>query len=217
MDFFVAFAMWLAMTGVMMTPVVYPWLRALHRLAAGPPSALEPASAASDRPAPGTASRRSTAVPLAPFGAGYALAWAGFSATAATAHVVLAESGAPVPLTTHAPAAAATILIAAGAFQFTGLKESCLAHCRSPAGYLLAHWREGAIGWALLGLRHGLYCVGCCWALMALALVVGMASVAWMGLMAAFMAAETALPFGRRLTKPAGAVLLAVGTGMLVV
>lgn len=212
--------MWLAMTAVMMAPVVYPWLRALHVLTNGPRPGSAPAGRRdAPQPAPGGSSvpaDGSSPVAVVPFAAGYAVAWAGFSTAAATLHAALGAAGLPVPLWVHAPVAAATVLIVAGAFQFTGLKESCLVHCRSPAGYLLAHWRGGAAGWARLGLRHGLYCVGCCWALMALALVVGMASLAWMGAMAAFMAAETALPFGHRLARPAGAVLLAAGTAMLV-
>lgn len=228
MDYLFAFAMWTAMTGAMMTPVVFPWLRALHRLAAKPPrhrprpralprlAVKPPAGARSDRRPPRPSSPDRKAVALAPFGTGYAVAWLGFSAAAASLHVGLSWAGLPIPLGTHAPTAAAVVVIVAGAFQFTRLKESCLVHCRSPAGYLLAHWQEGPGGWARLGIRHGLYCVGCCWALMALALVVGMASIGWMGLMAAFMAAETALPFGRRLTKPAGVALLVLGTAMLV-
>ena len=193
--------MWLTMTAVMMAPVAYPWVRALHRLAGAPSQ-------------PASLSQRSPAL-VAPFVAGYALAWAGFSAVAAAVHAGLGASGLPVPLGVRAPAASAVVLIVAGAYQFTGLKESCVVHCRSPAGYLLVHWREGRAGWARLGFRHGLYCVGCCWALMLLALVVGMASVLWMGAMAAFMVAETALPFGHRLAKPAGVVLVVAGVAIL--
>lgn len=191
-EYFLVLAMWLTMTAVMMAPVVFPWLRALHRLATDQPS-----------------------LALAPFAVGYGVAWVGFSAVVAMLHVGLDAAGLPVPLGVGAPAASATVLIVAGAYQFTGLKASCLIHCRSPVGYLLVRWRHGPVGWARLGLRHGLYCVGCCWALMALALVVGMTSLTWMGAMAAFMVAETALPFGYRLAKPAGVVLLAAGVAML--
>lgn len=185
--------MWLAMTGVMMAPVVLPWVRALHRLAGG----------------------GSDALPLAPFVAGYGAAWSGFSAAAAGVHAGLPAAGVPVPFGLEAPTATAALLVAAGLFQFTKLKQACLTHCRSPAGYLLAHWRSSVAGWTRLGARHGLYCIGCCWALMLLALAAGMAGWAWMGGLTVFMAAETTLPFGRRMTKPAGCLLVAAGVGVL--
>ena len=193
------FSMWLAMTAVMMAPVVYPWLRALNRVAAGggPGDPIAPA--------PG---------PLAsvtPFLGGYMLAWAGFSALAAAVHFALVALALPVPSGMHAPALSAAALILTGAFQLTRLKEACLSHCRSPAGFLLSNWRPGAAGHTWLGLEHGLHCVGCCWALMALALVVGMANLVWMALLMAVMVAETALPFGARLARPIGVALIVAG------
>ena len=91
-----------------------------------------------------------------------------------------------------------------GAYQLTPLKGACLSHCRSPAGFLLTNWRDGVVGRIRMGLEHGLHCVGCCWALMALALVVGMGSLAWMAVLMAVMVAETALPFGARLGASGG-------------
>ncbi len=194
-----ALAMWLAMTAIMMTPVVYPWLRALNRVAAGGALATAPRALTS----------------VTPFLGGYMLAWAGFSAVAAAVHFALATAAFPVPLGMRAPTPSAAALILTGAFQFTALKEACLSHCRSPAGFLLSHWRPGAAGHTRLGLAHGLHCVGCCWALMALALVVGMADLVWMGLLMAVMVAETALPFGARLSRPLGAVLIVAGVVVL--
>ena len=198
--------MWLAMTAIMMAPVVYPWLRALNRVAA-PQPALRGVRAPS-------AARVITSV--TPFLGGYMFAWAGFSALAAGVHFALAAAALPVPLGMRAPTLSAAALILTGAFQFTALKQACLSHCRSPAGFLLSHWRPGAVGHARLGLQHGLHCVGCCWALMALALVVGMADLIWMGLLMAVMVAETALPFGARLSRPLGTVLIAAGVVVLV-
>ena len=189
MSYSSALAMWMAMTAVMMTPIVLPWLRALRRRAA----------------------ERNTPSFVLPFAAGYALAWAGFSAVAAALQLALAALEVPVPFGLDAPFHSATALILAGAFQFTPFKGACLSRCRSPAGYLLTHWRNGAMGHLRMGLGHGLDCVGCCWALMALALVVGMISLLWMGLLMAAMVAETTLPFGTRLTRPVGAGLISVG------
>lgn len=192
MSFLPVFAMWLAMTAVMMGPVVYPWLRALSRIT--------------------SASHRS----VLPFAGGYMLAWAGFSTAAAAVQVTLSAMHLPVPFAMDAPLLSAAALGLAGTFQFTKLKEACLSHCRSPAGFLLTRWRPGAAPSARLGLEHGLYCIGCCWALMALALVVGMIDLLWMGLLMAVMIAETALPFGARLTRPLGIALLAAGAVLLV-
>ncbi len=194
MDYLPVFLMWLAMTGAMMAPVVLPWLRALNRLADA-----------------GTLSS------VGPFAAGYAVAWTAFSAVAAGFHLGLSRMSVPVPFGLEAPALSAAALFLAGGFQFTRLKEACLSHCRSPAGYLLTHWRSGPAGHARLGFGHGLHCVGCCWALMALALVVGMINLVWMGLLMAVMVAETTLPAGARLRKPVGAALLAAGLAVLVV
>ncbi len=194
--------MWLAMTAVMMAPVAYPWLRTLGRIAGQSP----------DRP-------RNNAAPMAavaPFAGGYMLAWAGFSAVAAAVQVTLSALRLPVPFAMDAPVLSAAALGMAGTFQLTRLKEACLSHCRSPAGFLLTRWRPGAAGAARLGLEHGLHCVGCCWALMALGLAVGMIDLVWMGLLMAVMVAETTLPFGARLTRPLGIALLAAGAVVLV-
>lgn len=189
MSYSSALAMWMAMTAVMMAPIVVPWLRALRRQAA-------------DRDTPSF---------VTPFAVGYGLAWTGFSAVAAGVQLALAAFEVPVPFGLDAPYHSAAALILAGAFQFTPFKTACLSRCRSPAGYLLAHWRNGASGHLRMGLGHGLDCVGCCWALMALALVVGMIDLVWMGLLMAVMVAETTLPFGARLTRPVGAGLVTVG------
>jgi len=195
-SYFAALVMWLAMTGIMMAPVVFPWVRALHRR-----SAIRPTG-------------RTAVATLPCFVAGYAAAWSAFSAVAALVHSSLASSGFSIPFGPGTRASAAVLLVAGG-YQFTGLKKACLRHCRSPAGYLLLHWRQGSAGWLRLGFRHGLFCVGCCWSLMALAFVVGMSSLLWMGAMAAIMLAETALPFGSKLASVAGALLLAAGAGIL--
>ena len=144
------------------------------------------------------------------------VAWAGFSAAAAGVHVTLSAMALPVPFAMDAPVLSASALGLAGAFQFTALKEACLSHCRSPAGFLLARWRPGAAAAARLGFEHGLHCIGCCWALMALAFAVGMVELLWMGLLTAVMVAETALPFGSRLTRPLGVALLAAGATVLI-
>ena len=200
MTYLLTLAMWLAMTGLMMTPIVLPWLGALSRTAHRPQE---------------TASRPARLPRVASFAAGYAAAWAGFSAAAAALHVLLTALQVPVPFGLDAPVHSAAALILAGGFQFTPFKRACLSRCRSPAGYLLAHWRDGASGHLRMGFGHGLDCVGCCWALMALALVVGMIDLAWMGLLMAVMVAETTLSFGARITRPVGVALVIGGLAAL--
>jgi predicted metal-binding membrane protein len=105
---------------------------------------------------------------------------------------------------------AAAVVATAGAFQFSELKRRCLARCRSPFGFINRHWRGGA-GSAqafALGAHHGLFCVGCCWALMLLMFALGAGSLGWMLLLAAAMAVEKNVSWGRRLSAPLGVLLL---------
>ncbi|MDR7481443.1 MAG: DUF2182 domain-containing protein [Armatimonadota bacterium] len=143
-------------------------------------------------------------------GAGYLGVWAGFGAAAFAADLVVVHA-----LVERLPWFAALlppgVLLAAGAFQFTALKERCLSQCRSPLTFLAGHWRgvhPGRDAWTL-GLHHGLFCVGCCWALMLLMFAVGIAHLGWMLALGAIMAAERTLPWGDRLTRPVGAALVA--------
>jgi predicted metal-binding membrane protein len=105
---------------------------------------------------------------------------------------------------------AAAVLAIAGLYQFSALKYRCLDKCRSPYGFVVEHWRGSREKWRslLLGIRHGAFCVGCCWSLMLLMFVVGMGNIGWMLALGAIMAAEKNLPGGRRLAAPVGALLL---------
>jgi predicted metal-binding membrane protein len=149
---------------------------------------------------------------------GYLLAWAGFGAVVWTA--LLATQALPrlLPvLADYTWAGGPLVLLLAGAFQFSSLKYRCLDKCRSPLSFVLEHWqgrnyhREAF----RLGFDHGLFCVGCCWALMLLMFAVGAGSFAWMLLLALVMAIEKNLPWGRRLSAPLGAGLLAAGLAWL--
>jgi predicted metal-binding membrane protein len=106
---------------------------------------------------------------------------------------------------------AGAILVAAAAYELTPLKNVCLGKCRSPLGFLLGSWRPGRRGALQMGARHGLWCVGCCWALMAALFALGVMSLTWMALVAAFIAAEKVLPKGRVVTVGIAAVLLTLG------
>jgi predicted metal-binding membrane protein len=108
------------------------------------------------------------------------------------------------------------ILILAAAYELTPMKDVCLAKCRSPLGFLLSTWRSGTRGGFDMGARHGAWCVGCCWALMASLFALGVMSLAWMAFVAALIALEKTVPFGRAVTYATAALLLAVGLALLV-
>jgi predicted metal-binding membrane protein len=108
------------------------------------------------------------------------------------------------------------VLIAAGAYQWTPLKGACLRHCRSPLEFLLFHWRDGAIGAVRSGIGHGLFCLGCCWMLMGLLFVGGIMSLAWIAGIALLVLIEKTLPWGGRIGRVTGAVLVAWGAMALV-
>ena len=103
------------------------------------------------------------------------------------------------------------ILVIAAAYELTPLKTVCLRHCRSPLGFLLGSWRDGLSGALQMGAKHGAWCVGCCWALMASLFALGVMSIAWMAFVAALIAAEKTLPWGRAVTYGTAAILLTLG------
>ena len=111
--------------------------------------------------------------------------------------------------------AAGSVLIAAAVYELTPLKNACLGKCRSPLGFLLGSWRDGRVGAAKMGARHGLWCLGCCWALMAALFALGVMSLAWMAFVAALIAVEKTLPWGRVATYGTAAILLALGTMLI--
>jgi predicted metal-binding membrane protein len=111
----------------------------------------------------------------------------------------------------------AVTLVLAGLYQFTPLKYQCLDKCRSPLSFIMGHWQgshEQAQAFRL-GVHHGIFCIGCCWSLMLLMFVVGMANIGWMLALGIVMAVEKNMPWGRRLSAPLGAVLL--GWGLILV
>jgi predicted metal-binding membrane protein len=106
------------------------------------------------------------------------------------------------------------LLIAAGIFQWTPLKLACLKGCRSPLSFLMSEWREGAAGAFVMGLKHGAYCVGCCWVLMALLFVAGVMNLLWVAVIALFVMAEKMLPKGELIARISGVALILAGVAM---
>jgi len=140
--------------------------------------------------------------------AGYLAVWLGFSALAAGLQMALFDAGLVSAFgDSRSGLLSAALLALAGLYQFSPLKAACLARCRAPLAFFFQHWDEGP--WRM-GLRLGLTCLGCCWALMLLAFVGGVTSLAFMGLAMALMAVEKLPRIGRLVTAPLGVVLVAL-------
>jgi predicted metal-binding membrane protein len=159
-----------------------------------------------------------TRSPLKPllFAAGYLAAWtlAGLLAFAAAA-VGDGVAGDVLAWDRAGRWVAGIMLLVAGVYELTPLKDICLGKCRSPLGFLLGSWRESRLGAVQMGVKHGGWCLGCCWALMASLFALGVMSVAWMAFVAALIAIEKLLPWRRVATFGTAAVLLALGVLML--
>src|SRR5262249_36655812 len=109
------------------------------------------------------------------------------------------------------PRVAGAILVGAGLYQLTPLKHQCLTHCRSPIDFLMAHWRGGATGPLRMGLHHGWYCLGCCWALMAVLFAVGVMNLAWVAAIAFLVLAEKMAPAAVHVSRIAATELVVFG------
>ena len=156
------------------------------------------------------------AVPTGIFALGYLAIWTVFSVGATTLQWALGEAALMSPLMrTSSTGLAAALLIGAGLYQWTPLKQACLRRCRSPLDFVLSFWREGAWGAFAMGVRHALYCVGCCWALMLLLFAGGVMSLAWIGGLAAFVLVEKTAPGGHWIGRAAGVALVAWGVSLL--
>ena len=151
--------------------------------------------------------------------AGYLIVWLAFSLGAASLQMALQPTGliSEMMLWSKSAGLSAAVLAAAGAYQFSALKRACLAQCRSPVGFLTAHWRPGAAGSFLLGMRHGAYCVGCCWVLMALLFVGGIMNLVWIAALSLVVFVEKILPRGEHVGRVVGVVLIAWAGATLLV
>jgi predicted metal-binding membrane protein len=134
------------------------------------------------------------------FGAGYLLVWAVVGVIVLVAQRVLDAVVSPE----LRPIGVAAVLLAAGAYQFTPLKATCLRACQTPADFLVRHWRTGTLGALRLGLDHGLYCLGCCWALMAVLVAAGGMGLAWVALIALIVLIEKLIPRATHFSRAVG-------------
>ena len=151
-------------------------------------------------------------VPSGVFVAGYLIVWSAFSLIATSAQYGLERVALVSPMMGKAaPWLGAALLVAAGLFQFAPLKNACLVKCRTPLSFVMTEWRDGMRGALVMGLRHGAYCAGCCWALMALLFVGGVMNLLWVATLALFVLIEKVVPAGGWLGKAGGALLIAWG------
>ncbi|MEP7228488.1 MAG: DUF2182 domain-containing protein [Gemmatimonadales bacterium] len=157
------------------------------------------------------------ATPVSVFTLGYLLAWTGYAVLAALTQSALHSAALLSPaMASTSPLLGGAILLLAGLYQWLPVKGACLSHCRSPLGFFSTEWREGVAGALRMGFRHGSYCVGCCWALMALLFVAGVMNLLWVVVIAGFVLAEKAAPNGRMLGRMTGVLLTAWGLWVLV-
>jgi len=188
--------MWFVMMAAMMLPSAAPAILLYGRVAAR---------------------HRGAVAPSWQFLAGYLLAWGGFSLVATAAQLAATRSGMLDPMSLRASAAvSAALWIAAGIYQLTPLKRACLAQCRAPAPFFARHWRPGRAAALRLGLAHGLFCIGCCGALMALLFVGGAMNLAWAAALAAVVAVEKIVPHGDRIGRALGLAMIGWGAFVLI-
>jgi len=197
-DYWLMFVMWSVMMVAMMTPSAAPMILMYTRISQQRQSEPQPVWG--------------TAV----FVLGYLIVWTLYSAVATWIQGLLHDASLLSPMMEiSSPVIGGIVLIATGIFQFTPYKQACLSHCRTPLGYFMSEWREGTRGALVMGIKHGAYCVGCCWMLMALLFVSGVMNLFWMGVVTAYVLAEKVLPGGKKLSWAIGVVMMAWGIWMV--
>ena len=197
-DHFMLFAMWAVMMVAMMTPSTLPMVTMFATL---------------------NKNRRSKQQPHTPtfvFVLGYLLAWTGFSVLATVAQWLLHSADLLNPMmNSRSDLVSGAILIIAGIYQWTPAKDACLHLCRSPLNFLMTEWRDGSVGALVMGVKHGIFCVGCCWALMLVLFAVGVMNMLWVALIAAFVLIEKIIPFPGLLRMTSGLALVGWGAYLL--
>jgi predicted metal-binding membrane protein len=199
MEFAFVFAMWVVMMIGMMTPSAAPVILIHARLGR---------QSAESRPFSSTGC----------FAGGYLLAWVAFSAVATLAQWALERAALLTPMmASSSRIVGGILLILAGLYQWTPLKDICLSQCQSPLGFILRHggFQAAATNSLMLGFRHGVYCLGCCWALMVLLFALGVMNLFWIAALAVLVLLEKVLPSGRLIARIAGIVSIVGGVWML--
>jgi len=203
-DWTLIIAMWWIMMIAMMTPSAAPAILIYARV---------------HRHALAQGQARDKLAPTGAFALGYMLVWLGFSAAAALLHWLLEGTGlvAAMMMGSRSRWLSGAVLLAAGLYQLTPLKNVCLAHCRSPTSFLSRHWRPHRFGALRLGAMHGAYCVGCCWMLMALLFVGGVMNLVWIAALAILVLVEKVVRRGPWVGRGLGVVMIGWGIATLMV
>lgn len=193
------FIMWAVMMAAMMMPTALPMLIAYARMRCAEHD------------------RSKVWLSILSFAGGYVAAWSMFSAGAATLQMVLASFAlfSPMMMKLGPSSIAGGVLMVAGLYQFLPFKHACLQQCRTPIGFLMTQWIEGHWGAFVMGWRHGLFCVGCCWALMGLLFVVGVMNIFWIVAITVYVLLEKVLPHSKVLTGAAGIALMVSGAWII--
>jgi predicted metal-binding membrane protein len=198
-DFGLMFLMWAVMMTAMMVPSAAPMILLFTTV---------------------NRKRREQEQPYVPTGVfllGYLTVWSGFALAATLANWGLHTNSLLSSMMGESTSTylGGALLISAGVFQWSPLKYVCLTHCRSPIGFLMSEWREGTGGALKMGLRHGAFCVGCCWVLMALLFVLGVMNLLWIAALAGFVLLEKAIPGGQQVGRLTGVLLAGWGAWMV--
>lgn len=197
-EFLLMFFMWAVMMVAMMTPSAAPMILTFSRINRRRQEERNPIMA------------------TGAFLAGYLVVWTVFSAVATFAQWGLHRAALLSPMmVSNNPLLGGMLLVGAGVFQFTPLKHACLTHCRSPIGFFMTEWREGNRGAFFMGVHHGIYCVGCCWLLMALLFVSGVMNLLWVATIAAYVLVEKIVPAGHWVSRAIGLCIIVAGLWMV--
>jgi predicted metal-binding membrane protein len=195
-DFWLTFMMWAVMMVAMMLPSASPMILTYARLARG--------------------RKRASLAWIRMFALGYVAVWTAFSAGATIAQAALLRASIITSAVRATPLMGAAILVATGIYQLTPWKTACLRECQSPVAFFMTRWHDGPLGAFQMGLRHGAFCLGCCWMLMSLLFVAGAMNLAWVAVITGFVLLEKLLPYPRALAFSAGVALIASGLIMFV-
>lgn len=195
---FMIFFMWAVMMAAMMIPSAAPMIITYAQMSRKRSGEKDPVG------------------PAGLFAFAYLAVWGVFSLAATIAQWGLYEASYLSPMmSTTDKYVGGSILILAGVFQWTPFKRACLNRCRAPIGFFMTEWRDGALGAFAMGIKHGAYCLGCCWALMAILFVTGVMNLLWVAVLAIFVLVEKVVPYGERIGFTSGFVLVAVGVWMM--
>jgi predicted metal-binding membrane protein len=194
-DVWLLFMMWALMMVAMMLPSASPMI-------------LTYAAVARSRP-------RTPAYASWIFAGSYIVVWTLFSALATTGQLLLQQISLIDASTRATAIVGPVLLILAGVYQLTPLKNACLAHCRSPIGFFMSGWRDGVAGAFRMGIKHGVHCLGCCWMLMVLLFVFGAMNLIWIAVLSILVLVEKVAPFGHTIARVSGAAMLVGAIALL--